>query len=102
MQRHGVSDDAFAERRSDAAMRALVHEQVAEARTLLMQGAPLAWRLHGRFGLEIRLIVAGGLRVCDRLARQDTNVFSRPRLDKWDKLNMIGTACRRHCPDDRR
>jgi len=99
LQRYGVDDSWFAQRRTDQAMRNLINDRIEQARTLLLQGAPLAWRLRGRFGLEIRLIVAGGLRICDKLAQQHDDVFSRPRLDIWDKLWMLKTACGRRCPD---
>jgi hypothetical protein len=58
----------------------------------MLQGAPLARRLHGRFGLEIRLTIAGGLRILHRLAGQRDDVFSRPRLDVVDKLWMLKQA----------
>ena len=99
LQQYGVDSDWFAQRRTDDAMRDLIRDRIVQARTLLLQGAPLAWRLTGRFGLEIRLIVAGGLRVCDKLARQHDDVFGRPRLDRWDKLWMLKMACARACPE---
>jgi phytoene/squalene synthetase len=92
MQRHGVDESWFARRRCDAAMRALIDEQIDQARTLLLLGAPLAWRLSGRFGLEIRLTVAGGLRILQRLAQAREDVFTRPRLQWTDKLWMIKRA----------
>jgi len=95
MQRHGVDESWFARRRCDAAMRALIDEQIDQARTLLLLGAPLAWRLSGRFGLEIRLTVAGGLRILQRLAQAREDVFSRPRLQLADKLWMIKRALMR-------
>lgn len=98
MQRYGVDVSWFAERRTDTPMRELIHDRIDQARTLLFQGAPLAWRLSGRFGLEIRLIVAGGLCILDKLAQQHGDVFSRPRLDWRDKLRMFKTACSRSCP----
>jgi len=98
MHRHGIDVSWFTERRTDKAMRELINEQIDQARTLLLQGAPLAWRLNGRFGLEIRLIVAGGLRILDKLRQEHADIFSRPRLDRLDKLWMFRTACRRNYP----
>jgi len=92
MQAHGVDESWFAERRTDQPMRELIAEQIEQARTLMLQGAPLAWRLKGRFGLEIRLTVAGGLRILQKLARQRDDVFNRPRLETPDKLWMIKQA----------
>jgi squalene synthase HpnC len=98
MARHGVTEDHLRERRSDPAMAALFQAEVARARDLLLAGAPLAWRLPGLFGLEIRLIVAGGLRVADRLAMLTDDVFARPRLSRHDRLALVGTALRRGPP----
>lgn len=99
MRQYGVDASWFAQRRTDAAMRRLIADRIAQARTLLLRGAPLAWRLRGRFGLEIRLIVAGGLRILEKLAQQQDDVFSRPRLNSRDKLRLLLTASRRHCPN---
>jgi len=98
MHRHGVDESWFAQRRNDAAMRALIDEQIDQARSLLLQGAPLAWRLRGRFGLEIRLTVAGGLRILQRLAQSREDVFSRPRLQWADKMWMFKQAMMRRRP----
>jgi len=92
MQAHGVDESWFASRRTNQPMRELIAEQIEQARTLMLQGAPMAWRLQGRFGFEIRLTVCGGLRILERLARQRDDVFNRPRLDKMDKLWMIHKA----------
>jgi len=101
LHRHGIDESWFVHRRSDAAMRALIDEQIDQARTLLLQGAPLAWRLRGRFGLEIRLTVAGGLRILQRLAQSREDVFSRPRLQWADKVWMFKRALMRQpVPDD--
>jgi squalene synthase HpnC len=89
---HGIDESWFASRRTDQAMRELIAGQIEQARLLLLQGAPLARRLQGRFGLEIRLTIAGGLRILQRLARQRDDVFSRPRLDVVDKLWMLKQA----------
>jgi phytoene synthase len=51
----------------------------------MLAGAPLGRLLRGRFGWEIRLIVAGGLRVLDHLEENlATMPFSRPRLRRRD------------------
>ena len=92
MARHGVSEDHFRHRRSDAALRALMREQRERARELLRQGADLPRRLPGRLGLEIAFIVAGGLRVLDRLDRIDHDLFARPRLGLGDWLRVSGKA----------
>lgn len=84
MTRFGVDETHFRERKTDDAMRALMQFQYARAHAMMMEGAPLAWRLRGRIGWEIRFTVAGGLRVLQRLQRGTNDVFSRPRLGLRD------------------
>lgn len=63
----------------------IMQAQVAQARGLLLQGAPLATRLPGRIGLELRLVVLGGLRILERLDALHYDVFrQRPSLGKRD------------------
>ena len=83
MQAHGVEEGHLADRVSDRAMRGLMSLQFRRCRELMISGAPLAWTLTGRLGLEIRLTVMGGLRVLDRLEQQ-SDLFGRPRLRAID------------------
>ncbi|MDH5785761.1 MAG: squalene synthase HpnC [Chromatiales bacterium] len=92
LARFGVIPDHFA-RRSDAEeMVALMRFQVARAREMMEQGAPLGRRLRGRFGLEIRFIIAGGLAVIERLEQCVADPFTRPRLRKGDWLRALWGA----------
>lgn len=85
MRHYGVSMEHFRDHRNDAAMRELLLLQYRRCREMMCAGTPLGRRLTGRFGWEIRLIVAGGLRVLERLdATRDTAPFSRPRLRRRD------------------
>ena len=84
MRRFGVGEQHIAQARSDRAMRALMEFQFQRTARLLQQGAPLGRRLSGRFGLELRMIIHGGAGVLDRLRRQKTDLFSRPRLRRAD------------------
>lgn len=88
MTHHGVDESWFRERRSDAAMQALLTLQIGRARRMMLAGASLGERLKGRFGFEIRLIVQGGLRILERLEQQH-DLFSRPRLRHSDIVVMF-------------
>ena len=77
MARHGVTERHLADRRCDAAWRGLLREQVARSRILMLAGAPLARRLPGRVGLEIRATVQGGLRILEKIERAGYDVFRR-------------------------
>jgi squalene synthase HpnC len=92
MRRFGVTEEHFRQRRSDSAMVALMRFQWRRAREIMLSGAPLARDITGRFGLELRLIVEGGLRVLDRLEAGSGDVFARPRLRRSDLLVMFWRA----------
>lgn len=84
MARFGIDETYFGGRKTDDAMQALMRFQYARAYDMMMAGAPLAWRLRGRIGWEIRVTVAGGLRVLQRLQQGADDVFARPRLGLRD------------------
>jgi len=75
-----VNDSYFNSQRTDGPMLILMRKQYTRAHKLLQAGAPLGKSLKGRFGFEIRLIIAGGSRILLKLDKQSDNVFSRPRL----------------------
>ncbi|WP_341678976.1 squalene synthase HpnC [Niveibacterium sp. SC-1] len=92
---HGVTEQKIAEARVDEAWRALMQFQVDRARKLLLEGAPLALRLRGRFGLELRLVVQGGLAILDAIEAVGHDVFRfRPTLKKTDWLRLGWRALR--------
>lgn len=85
MRQYGVRSDHFRDRRNDAALRELLRLQYRRSREMMYAGMPLGRHLRGRFGWEIRLIIAGGLRILERLeANLDMAPFSRPRLRRRD------------------
>ncbi|HKK06296.1 MAG TPA: squalene synthase HpnC [Gammaproteobacteria bacterium] len=98
MREYGVHESDIAQRRSTPAMRALVNAQIRRASALLCRGAPLAGRLHGRLGWELRLIVLGGQRILQRLYASGADVFARPRLGAGDWAWMLWRALRRGTP----
>ena len=74
--RHGVRlSDFGAQARPDAATQVRMAKTVAklcgQARAGMLAGAPLARRVPGRAGWELRLVVQGGLRILDKMAAQD-------------------------------
>lgn len=80
LQRYGVTEsqiNAGAVNGGDANWRALMRFEVDRARALMLEGAPLGRCLPGRIGLELRLIVAGGLRILDKIEAVDFDVFRR-------------------------
>jgi phytoene synthase len=85
MARFGVSDEDVLRRVASADFQNLLRFQVERARALMLSGASLGWDLPGRIGLEIRAIVAGGLRILDKIEAVDYDVFNRrPKLQAPD------------------
>jgi squalene synthase HpnC len=93
LRRFGVTETDLTQAASGDAWRRLMHFQVERARTLLLSGAPLALRLPGRIGWELRLVVQGGLRILERIEAVDYDVFRRrPELRFGDWLRMLWRA----------
>jgi squalene synthase HpnC len=93
LRRHGVSEAQIAAGRSDERWRALIDFEVDRTRRLLDFGRPLGEDLPGRIGLELRMIVAGGTRVLDRIAAVGGDVFRRrPRLGVADWIAIVGRS----------
>lgn len=94
-ERFEVSEKHLALGRVDDAWRALMRFQVDRARRLMLSGAPLARRLPGRIGWEIRLVVQGGLRILEAIEAADYDVFRhRPTLKAGDWPRLVARACR--------
>lgn len=77
LDRFGVAEADIAHGRCDERFRALLAHEIARARGLLLAGAPLGRRLPGRISLELRMIVAGGLRILEKIEGEGCDVFRR-------------------------
>jgi squalene synthase HpnC len=85
MKQFGVTEEQIAARDTSGGWWNLMRFQIERARSLLLSGAPLAVRLPGRIGLEIRAVVQGGLRILEKLERVHGDVFRhRPVLGAFD------------------
>ncbi|WP_251863341.1 squalene synthase HpnC [Achromobacter sp. Marseille-Q4962] len=95
LRRHGVTEEDLAACRLTPGWRELMAFEIGRARALLNFGAPLARRLPGRIGLELRLVVQGGLRVLERIERGGYDVFmNRPELGAKDWAVMLWRSLR--------
>ncbi|WP_323017144.1 squalene synthase HpnC [Castellaniella sp.] len=102
LARHEVTLPALADlcrsrpRQAPAAWQAVLREQIMQARRLLLNGSPLAWRLPGRIGWELRLVIHGGLRILEMLEAGGYNPYAdRPILTRRDGLLLCWRAfCR--------
>jgi len=95
MQQHAVQErDLLNDQPSSAAAR-MVATYVEQARRMMRQGAPLALRIPGRAGWELRLVVQGGLRILDKIERIEHQSWrQRVRLNALDAPLLLWRAWR--------
>ncbi|MGA8864678.1 MAG: squalene synthase HpnC [Gallionella sp.] len=91
--RYGVSEEQIARGICDEKWRALMKFQVDRARALMLSGKPLGSILTGRIGLEMRMIIAGGLRILGKLESAQYDIFRRrPLLKPYDWVIMLARS----------
>jgi len=89
MKAAGVSIEDLKNQSTEPHVVEFARQQTKRARAMMIDGAGLGKRLKGRFGMEIRAIISGGLHICDALLAQGDNIYSRPRLTLRAKLGML-------------
>ena len=94
MKQFGVTEDDIRNKITNPASRKLIEFQIRRTLKLMQAGAPLGKVLKGRMGLELRMTIMGGSRILYKLNQQYDDVFSRPRLNKWDFVWIIWKAIR--------
>jgi squalene synthase HpnC len=93
MRQHGVDEKHIALGLVDSAWRELMQFQVDRARMMMRAGAPLGSILTGRIGLEMRMIIAGGMRILDKLEAAQFDMFHhRPILKPYDWVIMLAKS----------
>ncbi len=91
--RFGVNEKHIAEKNYDQHFRELMLFEIRRARNLLLSGEPLGRVLKGRIGLEMRMIIQGGLRILELLEQHQGDMFNhRPKLQRKDWLVMAWRA----------
>ncbi len=73
------------------AIETLIADQLTRAEHLLTLGSPLAKDLSGRFGFEIRLIIAGGKAMVQALHNRHS-VYARPHIKVWQWPGILCKA----------
>ena len=91
MQAAGICENDISSQNNTDQMRAFMLQQYQRAGSMLCAGTPLANNLGLRMNLEIRATINGGLRVLKKLENSE-NVFSRPRLSRFDVFNILLTT----------
>ena len=90
MAQFGVAEQHIAQGRANAEWRDLMRFQIDRAAAMMKQGAPLGSILTGRTGLEMRMIIAGGYRIIDKLRGVNFDIFERrPVLQMHDWVIML-------------
>ena len=74
--------------------RALMQAQCERTRAMMLAGAPLIGVLRGRFRIEIAFTVAGGLRILEKIERNQFDVSIRPTLRWYDAPRLLFLATR--------
>jgi squalene synthase HpnC len=93
LARFAVSENMLRCRLASAEFRALMQFQVERARTLMLSGTSLGRDLPGRIGMEIRAIIAGGLRILAKIEAVGYDVFNRrPVLGAFDWPRILWSA----------
>ncbi|MEW6313165.1 MAG: squalene synthase HpnC [Pseudomonadota bacterium] len=89
MVRFGVDEAQIARGDAGGNWWPLMAFQIERTRTLMNSGAPLGRTLKGRIGLELRMIVAGGNRILDKIEQCRGDVFNRRpvlRTPDWGRM----------------
>ncbi len=93
IERHGYSLAELQARRITPAFRSLMREAVELARRLFLEGLPLARRVDRRLAVDIELFSRGGLRVLERIERQNYDVLTRrPVISRLDRVRLLLAA----------
>jgi squalene synthase HpnC len=97
LEAHGYALDALFARKFDRCFRAAMREAVNVTRDLFLRGLPLADSVDRRLAIDLELFSRGGLRVLDKIERQDYDVLgSRPAISKLERVGLLlGALTRR-------
>jgi len=90
LERHGYTvADLFAKRFTPA-FREVMREIVAKARELFLEGLPLVSMVDRRLALDLDLFSRGGMRVLEKIERQDYDVLrARPAISKAERVGLL-------------
>ncbi len=93
LERHGSSVDEVLQRRATPGFRKALKEAAGVARDLFRQGMPLARMVDRRLAVDIELFSRGGMRILDKIERQDYDVFARrPSVSKTERVWLFAAT----------
>ena len=89
LEAHGYPLEALFARQFDPRFRAAMQEAVDVTRGLFLKGLPLADSVDRRLAIDLELFSRGGLRVLEKIERQDYDVLgSRPAISKLERVGI--------------
>jgi squalene synthase HpnC len=90
MEQRGYTPGELFARKFTPAFREVMREVVGKARKLFLEGLPLAETVDRRLALDIQLFSRGGMRVLEKIERQDYDVLSaRPGISKTERVGLL-------------
>jgi squalene synthase HpnC len=93
MKKYNIAEHQIANVNIDDNWAIFMEFEIGRVRSLLQSGAPLGLILPGRIGLEMRTVIAGGLRILQKLEKSHGDMFNhRPVLKPWDWAYMLTQA----------
>ena len=96
LEAHGYPLEALFARQFDQRFRAAMREAVDVTRGLFLKGLPLADSVDRRLAIDLELFSRGGLRVLEKIERQDYDVLrSRPAISKVERVGLLLSALTR-------
>jgi len=96
LERHGCTVEQLQARSETESFRAVMREAVEIARRLFTEGLPLVRTVNRRLAVDLDLFSRGGLRILDKIERQNYNVLARrPAISKPERVWMLVGALAR-------
>jgi phytoene/squalene synthetase len=90
LRQHGSSLEDVLARRPAPAFRDTMRELIHWTRGLFSEGLPLVAMVNRRLAVDIDLFSRGGLRILDKIERQDYDVLSkRPAIGKGERVMLL-------------
>lgn len=90
LRKHGCTEEDVKARRFTPGFREAMREAVGVARELFERGLPLVGTVDRRLALDLDLFSRGGMRVLEKIERQDYNVLERrPAIGKTERAALL-------------
>jgi squalene synthase HpnC len=90
LARHGYSVEDLLALRYTARFQAVMWEAVDMARKLFREGLPLPKMVNKRLGFDLELFSRGGLKILDKIEKQEYNVLERrPSISKVERVQVL-------------